>query len=153
VTTIAEPEGGEPACLAHLFADLQEQGDELTVSAAEPGSRGNEPAIVELAAIARAGTAAGAAWTHQSDDLDTNLLVFATGQGVDEHVNDEVDVLLVGIAGEGVVTVDGARRILRPGRALVIAKGTRRGTLALRDPFAYLTCHRRRSGLWPSVSS
>jgi quercetin dioxygenase-like cupin family protein len=148
---IEEPGGGEPACLAHLFADLELE--EQTTSAAESGPGGNDPAIVDLAAVARAGAAAGAAWTHQSDDLDTNLLVFAMGQGVEEHVNDEVDVLLVGIAGEGVVTVDGARRILRPGRALVIAKGTRRGTLALRDPFAYLTCHRRRTGLWPSISS
>ena len=151
MTTIDEPEGGEPACLAHLFTDLQVE--EQTVSAPESGSGGNEPAIVDLAAIARAGAAAGTAWTRQSDDLDTNLLVFATGLGVEEHVNDEVDVLLVGIAGEGMVTVDGVRRILRPGRALVIAKGTRRGTLALRDPFAYLTCHRRRTGLWPSVNT
>ena len=105
--------------------------------------------VVELAALARAATGPGAAWTHQSEDLNVNLLVFASGEGVAEHVNTEVDVLLVGIAGAGAVTIDGTRQVLRAGHALVIPKGANRAIQSQSDPFAYLTCHRRRGGLWP----
>ena len=67
----------------------------------------------------------GAIWTQQSEDLNVNLLVFASGEGVAEHVNAEVDVLLVGIAGTGAVTIDGTRQILSAGHAIVIPKGAR----------------------------
>jgi mannose-6-phosphate isomerase-like protein (cupin superfamily) len=106
--------------------------------------------LVDLGALARAANVPGAAWTNQSDDLNANLLVFRSGEGVHAHVNAEVDVLLIGIAGEGIVEVDGVSNELRPGLALVIPKGARRGTRALSDHFAYVTCHRRRAGLWPS---
>ncbi len=82
--------------------------------------------------------------------MNANLLVFAAGEGVAEHVNAEVDVLLVGIAGEGVVDVGGTGRLLRAGQALVVPKGARRGTRGVSVRFAYLTCHRRRPGLWPA---
>jgi quercetin dioxygenase-like cupin family protein len=106
--------------------------------------------IVDLAARARAATAPGSAWTHQSEDLNVNLLVFASGQGVAEHINTEVDVLLVGIAGAGAITIDGTRQILRAGHALLIPKGANRSIRSMSDSFTYLTCHCRRAGLWPS---
>jgi quercetin dioxygenase-like cupin family protein len=87
-----------------------------------------------------------------SEDLNVNLLVFAADEGVDPHVNSEVDVLLVGVAGTGIVEVDGVSHELRPGLAVVIPKGARRGTRALHGRFAYLSCHRRRAGLWPRHS-
>jgi quercetin dioxygenase-like cupin family protein len=105
--------------------------------------------MVNLAALANAATAPGAIWTRQSEDLDVNLLVFASGDGVAEHVNVEVDVLLVGITGAGAVTIDGASHILCAGQALIIPKGTRRSTRGVSSSFAYLSCHRRRGGLWP----
>jgi quercetin dioxygenase-like cupin family protein len=123
---------------------------ETWVGASDPAllSTGAEEGV-DLAALARAATAPGAAWTHQSADLDVNLLVFASGEGVEEHVNAEVDVLLVGIAGVGAVTVDGTRHILTAGQAIMIPKGARRSTKGVRAPFAYVSCHRRRAGLWP----
>jgi quercetin dioxygenase-like cupin family protein len=69
---------------------------------------------------------------------------------VAEHVNDEVDVLLVGIAGTGAVTVDETRHILSAGQVLLIPKGANRGILSVSESFSYLTCHCRRAGLWPS---
>jgi quercetin dioxygenase-like cupin family protein len=105
---------------------------------------------VNLATLARAATAPGAAWTHQSEDLNVNVLVFASGDGVGEHINTEVDVLLVGITGAGAVTVGGTRQTLRAGHALLIPKGANRSIRSESDPFAYLTCHSRRGGLWPS---
>jgi quercetin dioxygenase-like cupin family protein len=106
--------------------------------------------MVELDALTRAATASGAVWTRQSEDLDVNLLVFAVGEGVAEHVNPEVDVLVVGIAGAGVVHIDDRRHILRAGNALVIPKDARRSTEGVSAPFSYLACHRRRAGLSPS---
>jgi quercetin dioxygenase-like cupin family protein len=69
---------------------------------------------------------------------------------VDEHLNDELDVLLVGIAGAGVVTIDGQPHPLAAGQAVMVPKGARRSIRAYAERFAYLTCHRRRAGLWPT---
>lgn len=145
--------GGDPPCWAHLFAEETPGMENETKgrvgsseSAALRTSAGN---IIDLAALARAATAPGAAWTQQSEDLNVNLLVFASDQGVAEHVNTEVDVLLVGIAGAGAVTVDGTRQVLSAGHAIVIPKGANRGIQSMSNPFAYLSCHRRRGGLSP----
>ena len=62
-------------------------------------------------------------------------------------------MLIVAVAGEGILEVDDVRRPLRAGQAVLVAKGTRRGITSASDPFAYLTCHRRRAGLWPAPRS
>jgi quercetin dioxygenase-like cupin family protein len=154
--TDEEEYGGDPPCWAHLFEE-ETIGLEIEADRIEP----SEPAmpnqclaqIVDLAALVRSATAPGAIWTRQSEDLNVNLLVFASGEGVAEHVNAEVDILLVGIAGEGAVTINGTRQILSAGHAIVVPKGTNRGIQSTSDPFAYLTCHRRRGGLWPHTQS
>ena len=148
-----EEYGGDPPCWAHLF-DEETSGMAIET---EDRARASDPTLlrvpaeqgVDLAALARAATAPGPAWTHQSEDLNVNVIVFAAGEGVAEHVNTEVDVLLVGIAGVGAVIVDGTRQILSAGCALLIPKGANRGIQSASDPFAYLTCHCRRGGLWP----
>jgi quercetin dioxygenase-like cupin family protein len=118
--------------------------------AAMAESGGEESWPVDLAAVLQAATGQGPVWTHQGADLNINLLVFEQDAGVAEHVNEEVDVLVVGIAGEGFVAVDGRRKALAAGQALVIPKGARRAIGSAGGLFAYLTCHRRRAGLWPS---
>lgn len=143
-----DPEGGDPPCWAHLFESEWVDGAEPAMTATGPDV--DDAGIVDLVAIARMAATEGAAWTRRSEDLDVNLLVFAAGEGVAEHVNAEVDVLLIGILGSGVVTMDGAYHVLRAGHVLVIPKGARRSTRSQEGPFAYLTCHRRRGGLWPS---
>ncbi len=143
-----EEYGGDPPCWAHLFDEERVQDGEPVATAFGLGI--DDAGMVDLLAVARMAAAPGATWTQQSEDLNVNLLVFPAGEGVPEHLNTEVDVLLVGIAGAGVVTIDGKRQTLRAGQALVIPKGARRGTLSMSDSFAYLTCHRRRGGLWPS---
>lgn len=89
------------------------------------------------------------AWTGGSEDLHLNLVILDAGAAVEEHVNAEVDVLLVGIEGNGVVAIEGDRQALGPGHAVVIPKGRRRSIAGGGARFAYLTCHRRRGGLWP----
>jgi mannose-6-phosphate isomerase-like protein (cupin superfamily) len=106
--------------------------------------------VVDLAALAQASADRGPVWTCEGNDLHLNLLVFDETGGVAEHVNDEVEVLVVGVAGEGAVEIDGRREPLRGGQAIVIPKGARRAIRSAGGRFAYLTCHRRRAGLWPA---
>jgi quercetin dioxygenase-like cupin family protein len=149
--TDEEEFGGDPPCWAHLFEEETTGSGMETVDRAGSDetamlSTGSEQ-IVNLAALARAVTAPGAVWTRHSEDLDINLLVFAAGEGVAEHVNDEVDVLLVAIVGAGAVNVDGTRHILNAGQAIVIPKGAQRSINGVSPRFAYLSSHRRRDGL------
>jgi quercetin dioxygenase-like cupin family protein len=151
--TDEEEYGGDPPCWAHLFAeettDVEIDTEDRAASSDSTVPGTGSAQMADLAALANCATAPGAIWTRQSEDLDVNLLVFASGDGVVEHVNAEVDVLLVGITGAGAVTIDGTSHILRAGQALVIPKGARRSTRGVSASFAYLTCHRRRGGLWP----
>jgi quercetin dioxygenase-like cupin family protein len=152
--TDEEEYGGDPPCWAHLF-DEETAGVENALqgraeSSDSAGPNTGQGRVVDLAALADSATAPGAIWTRQSEDLDINLLVFASDEGVAEHINGEVDVLVVGIAGAGTVTIDGTRHILSAGQALVIPKNACRSTKGVSAPFAYLTCHRRRAGLRPS---
>jgi quercetin dioxygenase-like cupin family protein len=87
-------------------------------------------------------------WTlEESGDLNANLVRFDTGGGVGEHVNDEVDVLFVGMAGSGFVQAGGDEHTLSAGTLVFVPKGTTRSIVALSDGFAYLTVHRRRGPL------
>jgi quercetin dioxygenase-like cupin family protein len=109
------------------------------------------PQIHDLAALAAASTSAtGPIWSLASADLNLNLLHFTNGDGVPDHVNAEVDVVGLVIAGAGTVEIDGRVEPLRPGCLFFIPKGARRAIHAASDDFAYLTCHRRRAGLMPT---
>ena len=105
--------------------------------------------LLDFPVLAAAATAPGVAWGYQGDDLNANLVVFHGTDGVATHVNNEVDVLVVGIAGTGIVEVDGERATLAAGQALIVPKGAARSLTAAGEFFAYLTCHRRRAGLLP----
>ena len=90
----------------------------------------------------------GAVWTLEgSPDLNANLVRFEAGGGVGEHVNDEVDVLIVGVSGSGLVGVDGEEHSVSNGRMVFVPRGVRRYTRAVSDEFAYLSVHRRRGPL------
>jgi quercetin dioxygenase-like cupin family protein len=108
----------------------------------------DERSVVDLPALARA-AGQRLAWSGASEDLQVNLLVLAAGDHIEEHLNAEVDVLLVGIAGTGRVEIDGVRHAFESGQAIVVPKGVRRSIAGAGDRFAYLSCHRRRAGLMP----
>ena len=128
--------GGDPACWAHIFEDTD-------------GASTISPE--DLPAIALAADTRGPAWTSQSDDLNVNLLVFPAGEGVADHVNTELDVLVIGVAGDGVIKVNGEAHALAAGQLILVPKGAVRSTRATSERFAYLTCHRRRAGLFPTL--
>ena len=135
---MSEPEGGDAACWAHLV-------DELAADAPAPDG----VVSVDVAALA-AGSTEAVPWSTRSTDLNVNLLHFQAGDGVAPHVNAEVDVLLVGIAGEGEVLAGAATYPLRPGRVVLIPKGLERSTRATSEHVSYLSCHRARRGLMPA---
>jgi quercetin dioxygenase-like cupin family protein len=102
--------------------------------------------LEELLAVA--GGRAGVVWALEgSGDLNANLVRFDAGGGVGEHVNDEVDVLFVGVAGAGSVRVEGVEHPLSAGTLVFVPRGVRRSTVALSGGLAYLTVHRRRGPL------
>ena len=104
--------------------------------------------IVDLYERLTTGQRAGVVWTlEQGGDFNVNLVRFPAGRGVGEHVNEEVDVLVVGVSGSGVVEVDGCEHHLRAGTVAFVPKGARRSTRAESGDFAYLTVHPRRGPL------
>jgi quercetin dioxygenase-like cupin family protein len=111
-----------------------------------------KPQVAHLGALARDAAAmnlAGAVWSLGSADLNLNLMRFADGDGVEAHINAELDVVGLVVAGEGVLELDGQRERLCAGDFFFIPKGTRRALHAGAGDFSYLTCHRRRPGLMP----
>lgn len=89
------------------------------------------------------------AWTHLGDDLAVNVIALNPGERIEPHVNTAVEVLLVVVSGDGVVTIDGRDMPVQAGHLLVIGKGAGRGIRAGAERLVYATCHRRRDPLLP----
>jgi quercetin dioxygenase-like cupin family protein len=106
--------------------------------------------LAELAARASEHGTPGAVWSLAMSDLNLNLVRFGGRDGVEAHVNAEVDVAGVVIAGEGTLEVDGRVEALRVGDVFHVPKGARRAIHADGGDLVYLTCHRRRAGLMPT---
>ena len=102
----------------------------------------DEPEIIDLTELARS-TSAGLAWNELSDDLMASLAVLEQGAGLNEHIDRERDLLLVGVDGEGAVMVDGRISFIWPGAALLVPKGSRRSIQPSTARFGYLVCARR----------
>ena len=109
---------------------------------------GGEPEVVDLDGLDRRGPD-GVVWSlPHGGDLDANLVKLRPGAKIAPHDNDEVDVLIVVVAGSGVAVIDGAEHVLRAGRLLLVRKGTRRSLAAAPgEELVYLTVHRARAGL------
>lgn len=98
--------------------------------------------------LAKATERRGTIWTLEgSVDLNANLVRFPAGEGVGEHVNEEVDVLLLGVTGSGMVAIRGREHTLSAGGLLFVPKGVRRRVWSSTDDFAYVSVHRRREPL------
>jgi mannose-6-phosphate isomerase-like protein (cupin superfamily) len=106
--------------------------------------------VVHLASMAQAAEVGQPLWTNVSTDLNANLLILDDGQVVGRHVNGEVDVLLVGVSGHGLVEMNREIHRVEAGDAMLIPIGAERAVRPADGRFAYLTCHRRREGIWPT---
>lgn len=119
----------------------------------ETSSNAAPPLEIDLRERSANATHSGPQWAHECEDLDLTLLAWETGKRIEAHVNSEVDVVFVGVAGTGTVTINGEAHELRPGMALLIPKGCERAIESGGDGFAYLSVHRRRRGLMPTWNS
>ena len=111
---------------------------------------GGSVKLSEIAASARGRS--GVVWTLEAGiELNANLVRFGIGGGVGEHVNDEVEVIVLGIAGSGVVEVDGEEHSVSNGTLTFVPRGVRRSTRSLSEDFVYLSVHRHRGPLQVGV--
>lgn len=102
----------------------------------------------DLGTLASGEPGTGVIWTLEgSEQMNANLVRFESGEGVGEHANDKVDVLFLGVAGEGYIYVGGQGHRISAGNLVFAPRDTRRSTRAASDGFAYLTVHRRRGPL------
>jgi mannose-6-phosphate isomerase-like protein (cupin superfamily) len=109
--------------------------------------------ILTLGGIPSSGDAPHLLASLTSDDLNVNIMRFTGEEGIEEHVNREVDVLLVALEGEGLITVDSIEATLAAGQAMIIPKGAARSIRCAGTRFAYVTCHGQRRGMMPTVRS
>lgn len=93
------------------------------------------------------------AWTPESTDLHINLVSLNAGEGIGEHVNQALDVLLTCLAGSGELHVDEDIIPLIPGTVVLIPMGASRSVVANDNMIRYTTCHRKRGGIMPTVTS
>jgi quercetin dioxygenase-like cupin family protein len=66
---------------------------------------------------------------------------------VGEHINDEVDLIFVGVSGTGSIRTSGEERRLSAGTLVFVRRGARRSILSRSEGFSYLTIHQRRGPL------
>lgn len=89
----------------------------------------------------------GVRWFAAPGDLNVTLVEWQGGAGVAQHVNDELDVLLVLRRGSCVVMVDSEPQALFPGDIIVVPCGARRSIEAGIGGVSYLSVHRNRGPL------
>ena len=82
-----------------------------------------------------------------SRDLNVNLVRLEPDQRIGEHINDDVDVLMVVRAGDGEMAVDGIRHQIVSGSVAHVRHGAARSISAGPAGLTYLSVHRRRGSL------
>jgi mannose-6-phosphate isomerase-like protein (cupin superfamily) len=90
-------------------------------------------------------------WTATGDDLHVNLIALGPGEEIGEHVNAQLDVLQACLEGDGTLTIDGEALPFRAGSVVLVPKGATRSTRAGERGLRYITCHRRRGAIMPSI--
>jgi uncharacterized protein (DUF2249 family)/mannose-6-phosphate isomerase-like protein (cupin superfamily) len=132
--------------------------DNFQVQTSMLGTSSNAAPPLWVDLLERSGAAArtasphsGPQWAHECEDLDLTLLSWEKGKRIESHVNNEVDGVLIGIEGTGVVTVNGEAHEMRANVMLLIPKGCEHSIESTSERFSYLSMHRRRRGLMPTL--
>jgi quercetin dioxygenase-like cupin family protein len=91
----------------------------------------------------------GALWklAEPGRQLDANLVHLPPGQHVGTHAEPDLDVLLLVVAGDGILGTTGHALQLAKGTILWLPHGSSRSVAAGDDGMSYLTVHRRRPGM------
>lgn len=127
---------------------------DLMVEDVEHGDQAGKAAILVDLANAELinGSGSGPILSRETEDLDVNVVRLPAGRSIDEHVNREVDVVMVVLSGAGIVGVDGQDYPVGARKMLIVPKGSRRSIQTVGDEaLLYLSMHRRRARLWPTV--
>ena len=120
-------QGGDPACWAHLFDDDQ------------------QALVADLVDVEEVG---GAVWSlPHGGDLDANLVRLAPKACIPDHVNRELDVLIVVRSGGGELVVDESAHTLTETTVALVPRDSSRSIRAGDDGLDYLSIHRRREAL------
>jgi quercetin dioxygenase-like cupin family protein len=118
-------------------------------SAPQPRLLAELDRLLDAAAAGCAPEQAGALWRLAQDErqLDANLIRLPADHRIELHREPDVDVLLVALAGAGTVHTDQGPLALAPHALLWLPRGSQRALEAGPDGLAYLTVHRRRTGM------
>jgi len=113
---------------------------------AENALTGHDPVVVDLGSAPTG--SGGAVWSlPHGGDLDANLVRLDAGEGIGDHVNNDVDVLLFVQSGSGRLIIDGAATTLGADHLALIPRTTTRSIAAGPSGITYLSVHRRRGPL------
>jgi quercetin dioxygenase-like cupin family protein len=104
--------------------------------------------VVDLTDSIEAAVGNGVQWSlSDPSQLDVNLVHLESGGSIGEHVADDVDVIIVVLAGSGILG-SGDRDIQLGAHLLVhVPAGVSRAMRAEQGGLTYLTVHRRRGGI------
>ncbi|MDQ0834444.1 quercetin dioxygenase-like cupin family protein [Streptomyces achromogenes] len=106
--------------------------------------------LCDVHALAGADPAsAGAVWklTESGRQLDANLVHLPAHQCVETHAEPDLDVLLLIVAGHGILGTSDRTEPLTGGALFWLPHGSTRRITASADGLSYLTVHRRRPGM------
>jgi quercetin dioxygenase-like cupin family protein len=132
--------GGDAPRWAHLLGDPD-------VAAGRAGYDRMAATVAELGSVDLTGRA-GVVWSlPHGADLDANLVHLHPGGSIDSHVNDEVDIVISVIAGDGQLVIGGTSHRLCDLVVALVPKGERREIRAGSAGITYLSIHSRRSPL------
>ena len=99
--------------------------------------------VVDLAAVADDGN--GVLWSlHDSEDLNVNLVHLGPGALIGNHVNRDVDVVLLALDGSGTVVVDGRTYVLKASTLAYVPRSSERKVQAGPEGLRYVSLHRGR---------
>ncbi|WP_258054981.1 cupin domain-containing protein [Streptomyces sp. Ru71] len=106
--------------------------------------------LCDVRALAVPGAAPGVTWklAESGRQLDANVVHLPPGERVDTHVEPDLDVLLLVVAGEGTVSSGGTEERVGEGTLVWLPRGSSRSLAAGSDGLHYLTVHQRRPGMW-----
>lgn len=119
----------------------------------QPADRTGQPPVplrlCDVRALAVPGAAPGVRWklAEAGRQLDANVVHLPPGERVDTHVEPDLDVLLLVVAGEGTIGGAGADEHVAEGALVWLPRGSSRSLAAGSGGLHYLTVHRRRPGM------
>jgi quercetin dioxygenase-like cupin family protein len=93
--------------------------------------------------------ATGAVWrlSEPGRQIDANVVRIPPGQRVETHVEPDLDVLVLVVAGDGALVTPEGPHPLGEGGLAWLPHGSARGLEAGERGMSYLTVHRRRAGM------